>query len=112
MRDLTRTLASVAGDRKAGRTQATLTAIAGAERALLGPMGAVVPRVDAETAAQMLGEPLRIAAYARLLHERAGASTGAEADALAARAAHMAAAARTRSPADDPGVEEFIGGWS
>ncbi|MBB4639558.1 hypothetical protein [Longimicrobium terrae] len=103
MRDLTQAL-------QAARTENPLDALRDAERALLGPMADIVPRMDADTAAQMLGEPLRIAAFARLLHERA-ALGGPGAKALAARAVHMAAAARARLPADDPGVEDFIGGW-
>lgn len=90
--------------------QATLDAISDAERALLGPMADILPRMDADTAAQMLGEPLRIAAYARLLHERA-ALGGPEAEALAARAAHLAALARAQAPGNDPQFEELLGGW-
>ncbi|MBB4639559.1 hypothetical protein [Longimicrobium terrae] len=91
--------------------QATLNAISDAEQALVGPMADILPMMAAETAAQMLGEPMRIAAYARLLHERA-ALAGPDADALAARAAHLAAIARTLAPGNDPGMEELLGGWA
>ena len=79
---------------------------------LLGPLAGVAPRMDSETAAQMVADPDVIAAWAMV--------TGAEADAhrargeaaaastCARRALELAVESQLRAPADDPDVIALI----
>ncbi|HVH12970.1 MAG TPA: hypothetical protein VM759_07960 [Longimicrobium sp.] len=112
MRLLGSVLARMLGQKNGGQLQEALQTLDDAEGELLGVMGDVAPRVDAATAAHMLREPLRIAGWARLLHERAellrqsGDVAGA---ALAAhRAAELAAEARARAEGHESAVRELL----
>ena len=76
-------------------------------------MAQVVPRLDSATAAHVLGEPLRIAAWARLLHERAGllrmAGDEEGASLVSRRARELAAEAQGRSLGYEKAVRELLG---
>lgn len=102
----------IAGMRQAGQNQASLDAIADAERALLGPVADTVALLDSATAAHILGEPLRIAGWSVLLRQRAETlrTLGAPADAalLDARAAELADHARARAEPGDHTIDDIL----
>jgi hypothetical protein len=106
-------LARMLGLKNGGQVQEALQTLDDAEGELLGPQAEVVPRVDSATAAHILGEPQRIAAWARLLHERAGllrlAGDDAGAALSASRAAELAAEAWTRAAGYETAVRELLG---
>lgn len=106
-------LARMLGLKNGGQVQEALQALDDAEGELLGPLAGVVPRVDSATAAHMLGGPQRIAAWARLLHERADllrmAGDEAGAALAAARAGELAAEAWTRAEGYESAVRELLG---
>jgi hypothetical protein len=106
-------LARMLGLRNGGQLREAVQALDDAEGELLGPLAGVVPRLDSATAAHMLGGPQRVAAWARLLHERAellrlsGDETGG---ALAgARARELAAEAWARAAGYESAVRELLG---
>jgi hypothetical protein len=106
-------LARMLGLKNGGQVHEALQTLDDAEGELLGPMAEVVPRVDSATAAHMLGEPQRIAAWARLLHERAAllrlAGDEAGAALAAQRAAELAAEAQARAGGYATAVRELLG---
>jgi HPt (histidine-containing phosphotransfer) domain-containing protein len=79
---------------------------------LLGPMAGIVPRMDSATAAQMVGDPDVVAAWAELaaaeaeVHRQSG--DAAAAHAASVRALELAIEAHLRSPADRPDVLALI----
>jgi Tfp pilus assembly protein PilN len=113
LRQMGAVLARMLGLKNGGQVHEALQSVDHAEGELLGPLAEVVPRVDSATAAHIVGHPLRIAAWARLLHERAdllrlaGDAAGA---ALAATRAHeLAAEARARAEGYESDVRELLG---
>lgn len=106
-------LARMLGLKNGGQVQEALQALDDAEGELLGPLAGVVPRVDSATAAHMLASPQRIAAWARVLHERADLLrlSGDESGAAfaAARARELAAEAWTRAAGYESAVRELLG---
>jgi len=113
LRQMSAVLARMLGLKNGGQVHEAMQALDDAEGELLGPLAEVVPRVDSATAAHIMGHPLRIAAWARLLHERAdllrlaGDEPGA---ALAAsRAGELAAEARARAEGYESAVRDLLG---
>ncbi|HST61418.1 MAG TPA: hypothetical protein VLK84_22120 [Longimicrobium sp.] len=106
-------LARMLGLKNGGQVQEALQTLDDAEGELLGPMAQVVPRLDSATAAHVLGEPQRIAAWARLLHERADllrmAGDDAGARLAAQRAVELAAEAQARAAGYEKAVRELLG---
>lgn len=106
-------VAQMLGLRGGGKIDEALEVARTAEGELLGPVAAAATVVDAATAAQMIGEPLKVAAWARLLHERAGllrdAGEPAAADAVEARAGELALEARARAGGDGAAVDGVLG---
>ena len=80
---------------------------------LLGPLALLVPRLETESAAELLADPDRIFGYAQLLDLDAAISRGlGEADAAtdsSRRAVEFARAALVRSPEPRPDWERWIG---
>ncbi|HVH11397.1 MAG TPA: hypothetical protein VM759_00025 [Longimicrobium sp.] len=113
MRLLGSVLARMLGQKNGGQLHEALQTLDDAEGELLGAMVDVAPRVDAATAAHMLREPLRIAGWARLLHERADLlhqAGDADGAALAAhRALELAAEAQARAEGHESAVRELLG---
>lgn len=106
-------IARMLGLKNGGQIQEALQTLDDAQGELLGPLAGVVTRVDPATAAHMLGEPRRIAAWARLLHERADLLrlTGDEAGAASAagQARALAAEALARAEGFETPVRELLG---
>jgi len=106
-------LARMLGQKNGGQVQEALLTLDDAQGELLGPLAEVVPRVDAATAAHMLGDPHRIAAWARLLHERAGllrlAGDPDGATAAGEGARELARAAEARAEGFERPVRELLG---
>ena len=75
-----------------------------AARALLGPMANALTAVDPATAAQLMGDPARLGAWAQLLAAEAAArralDEGATADLVERRALAIALEAAARQPPD------------
>ena len=113
IRQMGAVLARMLGQKNGGQVQEALQTLDDAEGELLGPMADVVPRVDSATAAHMLSEPQRIAAWARLLHERADllrlAGDEAGAALASARATELAAEAMARAEGYEAAVRELLG---
>jgi hypothetical protein len=106
-------LAQARGLRRSARLDEGLEMLRDAEGELLGPLAVAVRAVDPATAAQLIGDPLRIAGWARILHEeveilRAGGHSDA-ADATAERARALAAEARHRAEGPSAVLEELLG---
>lgn len=106
-------IARMLGLKNGGQIQEALQTLDDAQGELLGPLSGVIPRVDPATAAHMLGEPRRIAAWARLLHERAdllrlsGDAAGAASAAAQARA--LAQEALARADGFETPVRDLLG---
>jgi hypothetical protein len=88
--------------------EGALEELRAAEATLLGPAAPLVPQLDAHTAVNVVGDPQRLALWARLLHaesetrnEMGDAETAL---AMRARALFMARAA----VAKDDGIRELI----
>lgn len=85
---------------KIGRVDDALREIDDATAALLGELADIVPRLDAATAAHVLGDPDRVAAWALLLARRAEAERlrgdAGAAVALERRAVELALEVRPR----------------
>jgi hypothetical protein len=64
-------LARIMGARRAGDLELARREVGAAMGALFGPLAEMVEKVDAESAASLLGDPEKIRAYASLLAERA-----------------------------------------
>lgn len=113
LRMLGAVLARMLGLKNGGQLREARQALDDAEGELLGPLAQVAPRVDAATAAHMISEPRRIAAWARLLHERADLLRLAGDDGAAAlaagRARELAAQAWTRAEGHESAVRELLG---
>lgn len=113
LRMLGAVLARMLGLRNGGQLHEAAQALDDAEGELLGPLAEVAPRLDTATAAHMLGEPRRIAAWARLLHERAEllrlAGDPAGAGMAARRAGELAAEAWARAQGHEAPVRELLG---
>jgi hypothetical protein len=97
MEETAAVVARLRGMRGGGSVPEALEVARTSEDALLGPLAPAARAVDAATAAHIVGEPVRVAAWARLLFERAAllrecgdaagaAAAGARAEALAAEA--------------------------
>lgn len=105
-------LARMLGLKSGGQLHEALQTLDDAEGELLGPLAAVAPRLDSATAAHIVAEPRRIAAWARLLHERAdllrlaGDEPGAAA--AAQRARELAAEAWARAEGFETPVRELL----
>jgi hypothetical protein len=114
MRQMATVLARMLGLRNGGQLREALRELDDLQGELLqGPLAELVPRVDAATAAHLLADPHRIAAWARLLHERAELLrlTGAE-DAAAAtfrQAAGLAREAAARAGGFERPVRDLLG---
>lgn len=80
--------------------------------AVLGPMAEVVQRLDSASAAQMVGDPLILAAWAEVVAAEAAiyraGGDAATADALRRRALELALEARQRALADIPELPPLI----
>lgn len=113
IRELGAVIARMLGQKNGGQVQEAMATLDEAEGELLGAHAQVVPRVDSATAAHILAEPQRIAAWARLLHERAdllrlaGDPDGAAL--LAVRARELAAEARARAHGFEARVRDLLG---
>ena len=105
IRQMGAVLARMLGLKNGGQVQEALQTLDDAEGELLGPQADVVPRLDSATAAHVLGEPQRIAAWARLLHERADLLRLAG-DEAGARSSESAPGAGRRSAGTAAGVRE------
>jgi hypothetical protein len=101
------------GLRGGGRVEEGLEVLRAVEAELLGPLQAAARLVDPATAAHLVAEPLRIAAWARLLHEEAAALGHAGQEeasrAAAARAAELAREALRRGAASAGTLREVLG---
>lgn len=106
-------IARMLGLKGGGQLHEARAALDDAEGELLGPLAGVVPRLDSATAAHIVAEPRRIAAWARLLHERADllrlAGDAAGAAALEQRAGELAAEAWARAEGFQGPVRELLG---
>lgn len=106
-------LARMLGLKNGGQLHEALQTLDDAEGELLGPLAQVVPRLDSATAAHIVGEPRRIAAWARLLHERADllrlAGDEAGSAFAAQRARELAAEAWARAQGFEVPVRELLG---
>ncbi|HEX6909656.1 MAG TPA: hypothetical protein VF142_04665 [Longimicrobium sp.] len=106
-------IARMRGLKGGGQLHEARQALDDAEGELLGPLAGVVPRLDSATAAHIVAEPRRIAAWARLLHERADllrlAGDEAGAAALEQRAAELAAEGWARAEGFEAPVRELLG---
>jgi hypothetical protein len=106
-------LARMLGLKNGGQVQEALQTLDDAESELLGPHADVATRVDSATAAHILSAPQRIAAWARLLHERADLLRFAGDEARAAlvdqRAAELAAQAWARATGYEKADRELLG---
>lgn len=113
IRQMGAVLARMLGLKNGGQVHEALQSLDDAEGELLGPLAEVVPRVDSATAAHIVSQPLRIAAWARLLHERADllrlAGDAAGAALAAARAGELAAEAEARAEGYESAVREMLG---
>lgn len=113
IRQMGAVLARMLGLKNGGQVQEALRTLDDAEGELLGPMAQVVPRLDPATAAHVLGEPQRIAAWARLLHERADllrqAGDAAGAEVAARHARELADEAWARAGGHEAPVRELLG---
>jgi hypothetical protein len=113
MRQMGAVLARMLGLKNGGQLHEATQALDDAEGELLGPLAQVVPRVDSATAAHIISNPQRIAAWARLLHERADllrlAGDEAAAALAAARARELAAEAQARGHGYESAVRELLG---
>jgi hypothetical protein len=76
-------IARIVGARKAGDMELARREVDAAMGALFGPLAGMLEKVDAASAASLLGDPEKIRAYAALLTERA-AIDGSRADELRA----------------------------
>jgi hypothetical protein len=80
---------------------------------LLGPMGGIAPRMDSVTAAQMVGDPDVVAAWAEVIAAEAevqrSSGDATAADASARRALELGLEAHLRSTSDIPEVLSLIG---
>lgn len=85
---------------KIGRVDDALRELDDATAALLGELAGIVPRLDAATAAHLLGDPDRVAAWALLLAKRAEAERlrgdAGAAEALERQAVELALEVRPR----------------
>lgn len=70
IRQMMEVIARAVGLKREGLFDQALLELDAASGDLLGPLATAVPLVDPATAAQMIGHPERILAYARLLAER------------------------------------------
>lgn len=70
IRQMMEVIARAVGLKREGLFDQALLELDAASGDLLGPLATAVPLVDPATAAQMIGHPERILAYARLLGER------------------------------------------
>lgn len=70
IRQMMEVIARAVGLKREGLYDEALLELDTASGDLLGPLAAAVPLVDPATAAQMIGHPERVLAYARLLAER------------------------------------------
>jgi hypothetical protein len=99
---------------KAGDCGEALVQLRTATGLLLGPFAEVLPRLDSASAAQMIGNPDQLLAYARLLSAEAevrrmmGEPEAADGPAL--RSLEMALEARARGAADRDTAAELIAG--
>jgi hypothetical protein len=88
--------------KRGGRVDEALAEVQAARAELFGPVADLLPRLDAETAAQVLTTPARIVAWARLLREEAALhrlrGDAALADACERQAAAVTAEAERRDP--------------
>ena len=88
--------------KRGGRVDEALAEVQAARAELFGPVAELLPRLDAETAAQLLTTPARIAAWARLLREEAALhrlrGDAALAGACERQAQAIAAEAERRDP--------------
>jgi hypothetical protein len=113
IRQMGAVLARMLGLKNGGQVQEALQTLDDAQGELLGPLAEVVPRLDSATAAHVLGEPQRIAAWARLLHERADlmrrAGDPAGAEVAAQRARELADEAWARAEGHEAAVRELLG---
>lgn len=113
IRELGAVVARMLGQKSGGQLHAAMQTLEEGEGELLGPLAAVVPRVDSATAAHIIGDPQKIAAWARLLHERADllrlAGDEAGAGLAAARAAELAREAVARGKTSRSAIEEILG---
>lgn len=113
LRQMGAVLARMLGLKNGGQVHEAMHALDDAEGELLGPLAEVVPRVDSATAAHMVSDPQRIAAWARLLHERADllrlADDAPGAELAASRARELAAEAWTRAQGYESAVRELLG---
>ena len=106
-------LARMLGLKNGGQLHEALQTLDDAEGELLGPLAQVAPRLDSATAAHVVGEPRRIAAWARLLHERADllrlAGDEAGSAAMGQRARELAAEAWARAEGFEIPVRGLLG---
>ena len=112
IQQLAAVVARLLGLRGGGKVDEALEVVRTAEGELLGPLAAAATAVDTATAAQIIGEPVRIAAWARLLRARAellrDAGEHEAAEGVAARAAELAGEARARAEGSRGIVESVL----
>ena len=101
-------LAKIAGLRTRGLVDEARRELEHARQELLGPQADLLRRLDAATAAGMLGSSSRILAYAQLVKEAAALDPdAASAAGLLSRCRELGREAADRAPADER-VREFL----
>lgn len=108
-------LRRIAGLRQEGRLDEALEAVDRSVERLLGPLAGLVPRLDAATAAQFVGNPDQILAWAQLVMAEAEIrelqGDFGRAESLRQRALALAREAQARYPADGDAAAALITEW-
>ena len=109
-------LLRIAGLRQEGRLDEALEAVDRSVKRLLGPLAGLVPRLDAATAAQFVGNPDQILAWAQLVMAeaeiRAQQGDLGRADALRQRAFDLAREVQARHPDRRDAAEVLLERWA
>lgn len=71
IRQLAQAIARIVGLRESGKPEQALQAVQETSDALLGPLAPMLPRLDAKSAAALIGNPEKLEAIVRLLSEEA-----------------------------------------
>lgn len=108
IRQLGEAIARVAGLRRQGRTDEASLLLQQTADGVLGPMSSMIDRLDAASAAMLLGSKPKIRAYASILEERAHIAQ-ARSDESASRTARLRALELwLRSAADERPVPDEV----
>jgi hypothetical protein len=112
IRQIMAVLVRIAGLRRAGKLDEATEEIQTAKQNHFGALAELLPRLDPETAAHMLGSTERTLAWTALLQEEAELCDAlrhtARGAALRQQAAALLAVARERAPEDTKRIEEAV----